>query len=471
LPCDGETLYKWARDIELSVGETVDSFIPEPDKQVEGHETLFALSLLEPGCLQVDKVPVAGRSIAMLDDAHKLTTAQQSKLKDAVVQYRPQVGVWVAQRLEALSPVELLALGAGEGRDYGAPIDLEEFWRASPKRFEKTVLDIADRRARNAQDVVLSSFVTHLEDSLDGTEWQDQYLKAAEVVSARLKSKEGGGRRYLEWIADREGGQGTARERAAAWRALEILVQRDYVGAQQVLEVEVPLTREDLASKDSAPVRAAAELLLAKEFGLPYYCGPSRIAALSNSNIDQFLSLAGELFEEIIAAELLRKPSRIRPDRQETILRRVAKQRWDELPRRVANGRIVQKLLHSICELALWEWNKGTASYGAGGGVTGIGITMRDRERLVSSLGKTEGKKYDQLVMALTSCISNGLLQVSLDRPQGEKGKTWMLLYLNRWLCLHFGLPLQLGGWRPVSPDELARWISEGFKPGRRGRR
>ena len=36
-----------------------------------------------------------------------------------------------------------------------------------------------------------------------------------------------------------------------------------------------------------------------------------------------------------------------------------------------------------------------------------------------------------------------------------------MILYLNRWLCLHFGLPLQYGGWRPLKLDELVKYVNQ----------
>lgn len=39
-----------------------------------------------------------------------------------------------------------------------------------------------------------------------------------------------------------------------------------------------------------------------------------------------------------------------------------------------------------------------------------------------------------------------------------------MLLNLNRFLCVHFDLPLQYGGWREKSLKELSRWLEDGVK-------
>ena len=34
-----------------------------------------------------------------------------------------------------------------------------------------------------------------------------------------------------------------------------------------------------------------------------------------------------------------------------------------------------------------------------------------------------------------------------------------MILYMNRLLCLYFGLPLQYGGWRPLNLDRLNKFV------------
>jgi len=377
----------------------------------------------------------------------------------------------MAQRLEALSPKELLALGANVGRDYGEPINLEEFWRSSPKQFERVVFDIADRRAAIAEDVDIRSFGAHLQDSLDGSEWQAKFDTALNTVSMRVKDRHSRSKRYQEWLEKAEREEGTIRQRAIAWRALEILIQRYSANAQQLLSIDVPLQPEDLAGKDAYPVRSAAERYLGEEFEIPYYFGPARLGALASSNIDQFLELAGDLFEEMVSAAILRLSSALSPERQDAILTRAARLKWNDIPRKVANGREVQKLLASIASLAIWEWKKGTASYGGGGGVTGIGMKMTDRERLVAPKTKSEEKRFGPLALVLSSCASSNLLEVALGRSQGEVGQTWMIMYLNRWLCLYFGLPLQYGGWRPVSPEELCVWLDEGFKPQKRGKR
>jgi hypothetical protein len=43
------------------------------------------------------------------------------------------------------------------------------------------------------------------------------------------------------------------------------------------------------------------------------------------------------------------------------------------------------------------------------------------------------------------------------------KGDRWMVLYLNRLLCPKHWLPLQYGGFKEKTLDELFKWSSSGF--------
>lgn len=469
LPASGREVFEWARSIERGVCEAIDSFGPISQAKLEGHDTLHAVALLRPECITCDGEPVGRRTLVMFDDVHKLTEHQQQKLKDALSDLRPSISVWIAERLEALSPNELFAQGATTGREYEQQIHLEQFWRTgSPKKFEKTLINIADRRAKSARDFPYGSFAGCLQDSLDGVEWQDHFNKAIEVVSNRIRNMASNTRRYDDWMRAKEKFEGTPRERAVAWRMLEIIIERERMREQMSFNFALPV--EQLKDMEDSTVRSAAELFIAQEFKLPYYFGISRLSALASSNIEQFLALSGDLFEEIISAEVLKRrdgPSQVSlsPKRQESILEKAVRQRWEEIPRRIPNGRDVQRLLEALHQCTLWEWNKRRASYGAGGGVTGIAITMSDRHRILSSRVQIEHPEYKRLVNTLSVCISHNLLEASLDRSQGKKGKTWMILYLNRWLCVQFGLPLQYGGWRPKTPDELCLWLERGFRP------
>jgi len=470
IPCTGDELYNWASSVEASVCRVLDSFKPLEEESLEGHDGLHALSLLRPEMLTFKGKPVANRTLVLIDDVHKLTSSQRRRLLTNLLDLRAPVGVWLAERLEALDVDEVLAEGATTDREYGEPIKLEDYWRAPgrARRFEEVVTNIADRRVKSVPDVQVSSFAAHIEESLDGTEWQDAYLRAIDQISERIRTTHSASGRYQEWIHASRLQNGTPRERAIAWRSLEILIERDARKTQLSFDLpDLPLPSEDLEKKDASGVRGAAEFFLAREFGLPYYFGMSRVSTLASSNIEQFLALAGDLFEEVVAAEIMKVPSVLNPARQEAILKREVQKRVQEVPRRVQDGRDVQRFLEAVRQCAHWETNKPNAPYAPG--VTGFAMSMSDRSRLIDRKTRTPRPEYERLARVLTACITHNLLEPSLDRSQGQKGQTWMILYLNRFLCLGFGLPLQYGGWRAKSIEELNNWIDGGFRPPRNG--
>jgi len=472
VPCTGKELHDWASNLERNVCGTIDSFASPLVDSFLAFDTLYCLSLLRSDCIQFNGYPLAGRTLLMLDDVHKLTSTQRKNLLGALFDFKLPIGIWLAERLEALTLQELLGSGGTPGREYNEPIVLEEFWRpeGNSKRFEQTTANIADRRARLNPDVQVGPFEGCLQSSLDSTEWQEKYSAIIQTVSTRIREKTHSTKRYDRWLSTCESTEGTPRERAVRWRALEIRIERDIRKSQRQL-VDSPLPEEQLDVKFESTIKEAAELFLSKEFQLPYYFGFSRLAKLASSNIEQFLELASDLFEEFISSKLLLRQTvvSLSPNRQEDILKKVAKHRWEELLRSVPNGRDVIRLLEAIHQLSSWETEKSNAPYAPG--VTGIAISMAERSRLIDPNTQKVRPDYVRLAKILSTCISNNLLEASLDRSQGQKGgKTWMILYLNRLLCLQFGLPIQYGGWRPVSLNELCRYIDQGFRlPRRKG--
>lgn len=456
VPGSGEDLYEWACDVERQACETMDSFGPPSRKSLEGHDSLYALSVLRPECILCDGTPVAARTLILLDDVHRLTTRQRRNLLSVLMEARPVIGVWIAERREALSPNEVLGYGATTGREYGEPIDLEDYWRQSrhKKQLQQSLESIADRRARRARDAsVIESFAGCLQDSLDTDRWSSHFQTALDTVRTRLRRRVATMARYREWLETGEAFEGTPREQAIAWRSLEILIERDASAPQ--LSFDFLLTADDLGQKESEKLRAAAEFFLGQEFNIPYYFGMSRLSVLASSNIDQFLWLAGALFEESISAAVIGRTRHLSPERQEAILTELVQQRWDDVPRRLPNGRAVQRFIECILQCARAETSRPTAPYAPG--VTGIALSMQDRFDLIR-LGVGEGRaEYRELIQVLSACVSQNLLEMSLDYKQGNR--TWMLLYLNRWLCLYAGLPLHYGGWRPMSLQKLCSWL------------
>jgi hypothetical protein len=95
-------------------------------------------------------------------------------------------------------------------------------------------------------------------------------------------------------------------------------------------------------------------------------------------------------------------------------------------------------------------------------GVTGIAISMADRANLLDPHYIASHPTHARLGEVLAAAIANNLLEPILDYKC--KGTMWMVLNLNRLLCPKYWLPLQYGGFKEKRLDELASWLSNGYK-------
>ena len=453
-PCSGRILNDWAEQREAKLCESLDSLGPLKVDSLPGDESLLSLSLIRPENVLVDQKPVAERVLLMMDDIHKLTSRQRELLVHTVIDSRSHVGVWIAERFEALSTREMLSSGAHQGRDYESAIEIESYWRQKPDRFEKLAMKVADRRVRAAPETEIDSFRSCLQDALDSPEWTDTYTSIIGVVSKRIEDRVQQLPRFKEWISARERATGTLRERAIGWRALDILIERDLNKKQKTLFDDVPLDEDDLKGRDDSSVNNAAELFLAREFDLPYYYGPERISRLAS-----FLGLAGEVFEESAAAELLRKATLLPPRRQHALMKKAAKAVWEDIPKRVRHGRELKRFLESVGRFANWYTYRPTAPNDPG--VSGTAIRMSERALLVDDNYRKNREDICRFADILASALAHNLLVAQLD--YNCKKETWMVLNLNRLLCVHFDLPLNYGLYKERPLSTLSQWVNRPF--------
>lgn len=462
LPCDGEALFRWAERFEAEVCSSLDSFGPLRPEKLPGHDSIFALAVIRPSGLSIDGKPVAERVLLMLDDVQKLAARQREQLVQNLIELRSPVGVWIAERFEALSTQEMLASGAAEGRDCERPIELERYWRRYHQRFERLVLKVADRRVRAAADTEIDAFRPCLEDSLETPEWEPVFERACEEISARVRQRAGDSPRFREWVSAREKTEGTPRERALAWRALEILIERALNKPVRGLFDESEALGEDvLEEQDDRSVQNAAELFLAREYDIPYYFGSDRVSRLGSLNIQQFLGLAGDLFERVAAASLLRRPTGLSPRRQHALMKAAAKAVWDEIPRRVRHGRELRAFLESVGKFSRWYTYRPSAPNDPG--VGGTALRMTERARLMEPDGLRRRSDLRRFADILASALAHNLLVADLD--YSCKKERWMVLNLNRLLCVHFDLPLNYGLYKERPLAELCRWVDQPFTP------
>ena len=372
-------------------------------------------------------------------------------------------GGW-RQRSQAVEPIEPLAIARTEGRDY-SEIRIEEWARTTRRgrRYFNLLDEISNRRILRAQ-VGVENLESCLTTTLS-TDRETERVKRARV-GAKESAIEGakGHQKFDEWIQqtiDAESATSESFQMAIDWRKLAITMSQR-LGRSQLL-LDIPLAASELEDRDSSSIRTAAELFLAKEYRLPFYYGIKRIRQLSSWNIEQFLRIAGDLFEQVLASVTLSRGSvsQLTATQQDALIREVSRHRLSVLPKEVPYGGDVQRLVTSIGRFCQLETFRDTAPYAPG--VTGVGISESDVTRLREVAESSGQTKLHRLSRVLASAMANNVLEV---RPNVKvKGGTWTVFFLNRLYCPEFDLPLEYGGYKErVGIDRLALWTASGFE-------
>ena len=437
VPCDGQRLYDWASEVEERVYDIIEGE-PSPQKNLGGYETLSLLRLVQPSNILYDGAPVAERTLLMLDDVDKITCGQRRKLADVLANLRIR-NIWMAERLESLEQNELLSpLGTTE-REYRKPLIVEKFWQKHGRqKFTRMLETIAERRARQSSNKI---HTFRLDGSL-GNGWDDKFRDAVKIEAERLKTKFEVKRRYRDWLDERENSVESPAEQAAEWRRLEILVERRERRKQMSLFTDEILTEEEF-QQSAQPLKAVSKFYIHDRYGIPYYFGFETLATLASYNVKQFLELASDLFDEMTNARFDSKHT-ISPERQQRILRDAADRLWQAVMKDMQDPRLGE-FLGNVARFCRQETLLPNAPYL---GVTGLAISMKDLARLRDDDFLNSNPNYKLLAKMLSTCFAHNMLIQYPDMQQGAKGTMHLVIYLNRILCLKYGLPLYYGGWR-----------------------
>jgi hypothetical protein len=457
----GGALLDSSRRVEDEILGLLDSLLPVDWADVpKGHGDLYWLSVLSGAELLIDGRPLRVRPLVLLDDGDQLASDHRRELLERLTRRDLQLARWYAERFEAMSPQEIVLAGDIEGRDYEL-LELENAARdhrrpgRSRARFEKVLLNVGDLRAHRAlqryseADVAFSELV-------DVDEEQDLGEREATILhelERRVTELTGGEQRFGGLIETARDQRGYAA--AIRWREVEILIHRYRNRPEQEL-FDLPVGAREAGRLGGGATREAAELFLAREFRLPYYWGADTLARLSSHNIEQFLAICGDLFDEMIAQLMLNQSPRLSAIRQDAVVRRTSENLWREIPRRVRHGREVETFLTAVGRLARQETFRPNAPYAPG--VTGTALTMRDRDALLDDNVRRRIPGAQSLFEALGAGIAFNLFSAELERS--VKGDRYMVLYINRLLCPRLGLPLGRGGFRERRLEVMAAWMA-----------
>lgn len=456
----GRELFDWASQIETDFYGRMD-VLGEPEPVRGGHARLDGLKWFANSRITGPLGPVEVVRVLLFDELQTLSASQRRSLLDFVTGARAQCGVWIAERLETLTHKDLLSEGALEDRDYSGVIQLERQWSERRRNvYARFVENIAKLRAAKADNFGDRDLFSMISSGDELAVWAPRFEQACADIEARILASRGNSPLYDLWLEAARNMSGSAVERAIQWRMTEILVARDQRNEQQAFDF-VSLSTEELDKRQSSGLARAAEHFVRTEIEAPIYFGRDAISDVSSFNVEQYLAVGGELFEEISAKiQYLRDlPMPLSAERQHSIIRNVAKARWNDLARRLPLGRDAKTLLEGIGTFCHRQTFRETAPYAPG--VTGIGITMQDRETLIDT-PDDQIKHLRDLRDLLTSLVAHNLLVPRLDHS--NKNKRFVVFYLNRLLCVHFGLPLGYGGWREKKIKDLIAWQEHGGK-------
>lgn len=456
---NGRELHQWATFEEEKICDQIDSIYPEIDASLKGGDNLYSLDFFSSNNLKIDGKPINLKVVVMLDDVHNLSTNQRDFLVKTIVDKRSKVNTWLSERLKALTMDELLSEGSKTGRDINF-IVLENFWAKRHSQFEKFAKSVANLRVEIAFDAK-KDFASFLSTKMS-VKYNSIISDALGTVSSRVKQKYGAIAKYRQEIQAREDSIEEEYDKLLDWRTLEILLFRDKNKSQQTIAFE-DLEVEGVELQDGNDVKIAAQLFLNEEFKIPFYYGISTICRLASSNIEQFLNIAGELFDIVLENWVKHVVNSnhqliLTPDKQEEVIKRIVQNKWRELNTSVPQFEDVKKLLDAIGEYCYSEtyvpnaWNSP--------GINGIAITMAERKEIKDSYLKDKNHIYYKLSKCLAICIAYNLVDFKLNYKC--KGKDWMILYLNRIYCTKYQLPLNNGKFKERKLKDLLIWLNSG---------
>ena len=88
---------------------------------------------------------------------------------------------------------------------------------------------------------------------------------------------------------------------------------------------------------------------------------------------------------------------------------------------------------------------------------------MNERKALLGATPESTRPEMARLASALASAIAHNLLIPDLHYR--VKNNSWMVLNLNRLLCVHYDLPLGYGLFKERRLKTLCEWLDKPFEP------
>jgi hypothetical protein len=453
-------LAAWAEQCEKDIYSQIDVVHSRTLEKMPAHVRFEGILWLSNVRFMYRGREVAPRRLLMIDDVQSLRRKQRELLCREIVDLRVNCPIWLAQRT-AVFGEELLVPGGREGRDIRVH-SLDVLWAAGGGRSFYTFAQNVLYRRLEGQDILPKvPFEQFIKDQVNDSLVQAQVRKAVDKFwEAMLRHRNGA--QYADWLSKAEADAAASTvEGVRSIYTTAILIARNEGKGQTAL---LPLATEELDDRDSSATRGAAEIFLHDQVGLPYYYGMERLASMATNNVEELLSLAGALYESLEAKQMLRRPDiALTANEQDKLLMEAAKRKRDFIPRTYEQGTKATALLDGIGDFCRERTFVPNAPYPPG--VTGVRLSHLELDRLLHGKGGPPDA-LTTLRKVLAECIANNLLvPKEISATSGRDSGT--AFYLNRTLCIYYGLPLQYGGWQDVSVASLLEWVHHGRIRGR----
>ncbi len=436
--------YDYAISVEKEILNYIDNFgLVDYDKSIKlANLELHSFILLSNCKIEYQNKKISLDFVIMFDDLHKLTKLQRDLIYKTILNDRYKISIWIAERLSILKDNSIFH-GTTNNRDY-INIHLEDAIRgnkANKKVFSNFLSNITKYRMNYGSNNIAS-----FESKLSTTHETQDIEEAIEYLKNNLTSKYSETVKYKQLIEEVNSFSDNSFATLLKILCISIYIERNRLHRQQTFDfVEINKSETEESYGTLKPSAEYFSMLICE---LGYYYSFERITRLASYNTEQFLSIASNLYEEMIARSIINKEDPLSPRLQEDIIKQYADNKWNEIATNIINGREIQVFLSKLLDYSYKESIRPNAPYSPG--VTGFGVSSSDLKKI------QDEKYYLKLKEILMSCISYNLLTIDEDRKQGKKkSETVTIFYFNRWLCVKFMLPIGYGGWKKKKASDL----------------
>lgn len=441
---NGKALYAWACQGERELCKYLDS---DRNGNIDIsfiHTTLLMIKLFEPENILIDGKSYFNDVLIIFDDFHKLSENQRIGMSEAIYTLKSKIGIWFGQRFEGLKNEQLISMDGSLKRDYNPNIVIDNYWPTKPGAFNNMLEQIANKRVKEAGLDNYLKFSDCISESIDVKKYAKKVKEFIQKEIERIELSEELINCYQDLLSFLANNDTMSIMEKAVWYECIIIRENRRNSGQLSLFGSERLDLEEFKEfvKEN---KGAANFYISRKLSIPFYFGFNNLKDLSSFNIEQFLFFASSYFECCRIKSLdssSRRNKRLTPQEQEDALKKSAKQKWDDMDFRYTNIKEIKVFLNNIADFCIRSRDSERNSY-AGGAYTGVAISKD------AFFANVNNPRYSMLREILGACLASKYL----ERRETKNGE--VLFYLNRWLCLHYDLPLAYGGWRRCSIDSM----------------